>query len=376
MEALEHVGGGVSIPEPRAPARWSPFKFRHQIKPAMGDKRDAEKRVRFFNVSLVNATPMSLPKFAQPQRLLGELIHSIEVANPEFAWVQFLFKRVNLSHTLIALKNAMNISVEHIKTPKRSWIDDSESDRRELCGDWFKRSGERIKRIDAIANVPHVLLAIQGMWVGDPRQLSSLPFKDCYDEFDRLGTFLYRDPRMLVELVERRMVEDVSSYIMSYVRSRMEPPSFLITPDEIPYFLHLPVVKQDTFLKSVAWKQHTPGVDEGKVQGRESGPVAPSNPRIFRLKEIPLITEPLKEPDTERLSQLPSPSSVRGLELLSENGHTDLLLSSTSEGDLQEYLSVLESVYGKQQVVGFPEKPEFLKRLPEIVGLVRKPVPR
>ena len=350
--------------------------MRWRFSNAMNDKQDAAEKVRFFNVSLVNATPMSLPKFAQPQRLMGELIHSIETTNPRFAWVQFLFKRVNLSATLVALKNSIHAAQEHIKTPKRSWIDDSESDRPELHRDWYKRSGERIKRLDAITNSPHFLLAIQGMWVGDPGQLSSLPFKDCYDEFDRLGAFVFKDPRMLIELVERRMVEDVSSYIMSYAGSRMEPPSFLITPGEIPYFLHLPVVRQDTFLKSVAWKQHTPGVGEGKMEGRESAPAAPSNPRIFRLKEIPLITEPLKEPDTERLARLPSPSTVRGLELLFENGHTDLLLSSKSEGDVQEYLSVLESVYGKQQVVGFPEKPEFLKRLPEIVGLSRKPAPR
>ena len=336
---------------------------------ATSDKQDAADRVRFFNVSLINATPMSLPKYPQPQRFMGELIHSIEAANPEFAWVQFLFKRVNLTPTLIALKNAIHIAQEKIKTPKRSWIDDSESDRLELYGDWYRRSGERMKRIDAIANVPHILLAIQGMWVGDSRQLSSLPFKDCYDEFDRLGTFLYRDPRMLRELVDRRMVEDVSSYIMSYVRSRMEPPSFLITQEEIPYFLHLPVVKQDTFLKSVAWKQHTPGVGEGKIEGRGPSHAAPPNPRILQMKEVPLITEPLKETDTERLSQLPSPSAVRGLELLFENGHTDMLLSSTSGKDVQEYLGVLESVYEKQQVVGVPEMPEFLWRLPESVGL-------
>ena len=350
--------------------------MRWRLSNATNDEQDATERVRFFNVSLINATPMSLPKFPQPQRFMGEIIHSIEAASPRFAWVQFLFKRVNLTPTLIALKNAIHIAQEKIKTPKRSWIDDSESTRLELYGDWYRRSGERIKRIDAIANVPHILLAIQGMWVGDSRQLSSLPFKDCYDEFDRLGTFVYRDPRMLRELVDRRMVEDVSSYIMSYVRSRMEPPSFLITQEEIPYFLHLPVVRQDSFLKSVAWKQHTPGVGEGKIEGKGPGPAAPTNPRIFRLKEIPLITEPLKETETERLSQLPSPSSVRGLELLFENGHTDLLLSSTSEGDARECLGVLESVYGKQQVVGVPEKPEFLWHLPEIVGLSGKPAPR
>ena len=75
--------------------------------------------------------------------------------------------------------------------------------------------------------------------------MSSLPFKDCHDEFDRLGVFVYRNPWMLAELVERRMVEDVSSYIMSYAHSRLEPPSFLITQDEIPYYLHMPRSQAD-----------------------------------------------------------------------------------------------------------------------------------
>jgi hypothetical protein len=338
----------------------------------MNKKSEATEKARFFNVSLVNAAPMSLPKFPQPQRLMGELIHSIEAANPKFAWVQFLFKRVNLSPTLVALKNSMHIAAEQIKTPKRSWIDDSESDRPELYRDWYKRSGERIKRIDAIANVPHVLLAIQGMWVGDPAQLSALPFKDCHDELDRLGTFVYRNPWMLVELVERRMVEDVSPYFMSHARSRLEPPSFLITQEEIPYYLHLPVVKDQEFLKSVAWKEYIPGIGEGKVEGREPSNAAPSSPRFLRLEEIPFIAEPLKEPEMERLARLPSPS-VRGLELLFENGHTDLLLSARSEREAREYLAVLESVYGKQKAVSSSENPPFLKRLPETVGLSELP---
>ena len=215
----------------------------------MREKAEGTDRVSFFNVSLINANVMSIPRFAQPQRLIGELVRSLEAASPRFAWIQFLFRRVNYSPTLVALKNVMHYAAEQIKTPKRSWIDDSEYDRAELHRDWYKRSAERIKRIDAIANVPHVLLAIQGLWVGDARMLSTLPFKDCHDEFDRLGIFVYRNPWMLAELVERRMVGDVSSYIMSYASSRLEPPSFLITQEEVPYYLHLPIAKQTDFLE-------------------------------------------------------------------------------------------------------------------------------
>ena len=333
----------------------------------MSGKQDAAERARFFSVSLINATPMSLPKFPQPQRLMGELIHSIEAANPRLAWVQFLFKRVNLSPTLVALKNSMHVAAEQIKTPKRSIIDDSEYDRPELYRDWYKRSGERIKRIDAIANSPHILLAIQGMWVGDPNQLSTLPFKDCYDEFDRLGTFVYRNPWMLVELVDRRMVEDVSPYIMSYARSRLEPPSFLITPEEVPHFIHLPIAKETSSLKSVAFSQYSPVVPEGGVEGAEEsegrGPA-----KVMRLTKVPLIKEPLKDKDIERLSLLPSPT-VRSLEVAFAAGRSDILISSHSMPDLNRYLAVLKSVYGELSTVGEQSKPAFLADLPRIVGL-------
>src|SRR3989441_8989138 len=250
---------------------------------------------------------MSIPRFVQPQRLIGELVRSVEAASPRFAWVQFLFRRVNYSPTLVALKNAMHLAAEQIKTPKRSLIDDSESDRTELRRAWSSGSADRIKRIDAIANVPHVLLAIQGLWVGDPRMLSQLPFKDCHDEFDRLGVFVYRNPWMLAELVERRMVEDVSSYIMSYASSRLEPPSFLITQEEVPYYLHLPIAKQTDCRKAGSWKQPSSEMREGGVEGDEPR-AGTARSKFLNLVRVPWISEPLKEKEIERLSLLPSPT--------------------------------------------------------------------
>src|SRR3989442_13153435 len=314
---------------------------------------------------------MSIPRFAQPQRLIGELVHSLEAASPRFAWVQFIFKRVNLSPTLVALKNAIHAAAEQIKTPKRSWIDDSEYDRAELHRDWYKRSGERIKRIDAIANVPHVLLAIQGLWVGDARMLSTLPFKDCHDEFDRLGIFVYRNPWMLAELVERRMFEDVSCYIMSYASSRLEPPSFLITQEEVPYYLHLPIAKQTDFLKSVSWKQHSSEMREGGVEGDEPR-AGKARSEVLNLARVPWIGEPLKEKEIERLSLLPSPTE-RGFEIIFEDGMTKFVLSSRTERDAREYVGVLESVYGELDVAAASSKPGFLKQMPKIVGLGRIP---
>jgi len=324
-------------------------------------------QISFFNVSLVNATPMSIPRFSQSQQLVGELIRAVEAASPKFAWIQFLFKRVNLSAPLVALKNSMSFAGVQIKTLKTSLIDGTEYERPELHRDWYKRSAERIKRIDAIANKPHFLLAIQGMWVGNPASLQSLPFRDCSDELDRLGLFVYRNPWMLAELVERRMVEDISTYVASYASSRLEPPSFLITQEEIPYYIHLPVVKEMRFLRSVAWKQHSPGVREGKVEGTAPATRAMSS-RVVRLQRVPWIGEPLKEAEAGRLSFAAS-SAVRTFELVSNGFRTDILLSSESERDTAEYVRTLESVYGELEVTPAPQKPEFLQELPAVVGL-------
>ncbi|MDV3277098.1 MAG: hypothetical protein LYZ69_01355 [Nitrososphaerales archaeon] len=328
--------------------------------------------MRFFNVSLINANVMSSPRYPEPQRFVGELIHSIEAASPRFAWVQLLFRRANYSPSLVALKNDINLAAVHIKTPKTSIIDDSEYDRPELHRDWFKKSAERIKRIDAIVNSPQVLLAIQGMWVGDPGDISSLPFKDCHDELDRLGTFVYRNPWMLVDLVERRMVEDVSPYFMSYTRSRLEPPSFLITKDELPYFVHLPIVKEASSMKSVAFSQYSPVVPGGDVEGAGE-PEGRGVSKVLRLTRVPLIKEPLKEKDAERLSLLASPA-VRSLEVVFTSGKTDVLISSGSVPGLNEYLAVLKSVYGELGAQSIEPNPAFLTELPGIVGLEAAPV--
>ena len=329
---------------------------------------DSDPRLRFFNISLINANVMSLPKFPQPQRLVGELIHSVEAANPPFAWVQFLFRRVNLSPTIVALKNSIHAAQEEIKTPKRSWIDGSEYDKPELHRDWYKRSGEETKRLDAIANAPHILLAIQGMWAGDPRQLTMLPFKDCYDEIDRLGTFVYRNPWMLVELVERRMVTDVSPYFMSYARSRLEPPSFLITQEEVPYYLHLPVARSRDFLKSITDRTAHTEIASGTVEGSEDIPTGQGGSRVIGLARVPEITEPLKEDAVARLGLLPTPST-RSFEVLFDRGATSILLSAKSGRDLMGYKETLESVYGALSTVGVPAKPGFLKDIPSLLNL-------
>ena len=334
----------------------------------MKKKADAGDKVRFFNVSLVNASVMSVPRFPQPQRLIGELIHSVEAASPRFAWVQFLFQRVNYSPTLVALKNAMYYAAEQIKTPKTSLIDDSEYDRAELHRDWYKRSGERIKRIDAIVNRPHVLLAIQGMWVGNPGFLSSLPFKDCHDEFDRLGLFVYRNPWMLAELVERRMVEDVSSYIMSYASSRLEPPSFLVTQEE-PTLLRSSASGQDGQL---------PEVDKQDALLRRdwdgAGRRVRARGRARRLHSAfageGADHHRAAEGDGDREAVDAAVVSGEGFrDYSSRDGRTEMLLSSSSAQGVRRIPERADvCVRGTPGRRSSP-KPEFLKQVPEIVGL-------
>ncbi len=343
----------------------------------MKAKSDGMEEVRFFSASLINANVMAAPRFPQPQRLIGELIHSVEAASPRFAWVQLLFRRVNYSPTLVALKNAMNFAAVQIKTPKKGLISGTEYDRAELHRDWYKKSGERVKRIDAIVNMPHILLAIQGMWVGDPRLLSTLPFKDCHDDHDRLGIFTYRNPWMLAELVQRRMVEDVSSYFMSYAGSRLEPPSFLITQEEIPYYLHLPVSKVPDFLKSVgaraSFSVEVPlgSSEETGEEPEEPEQVVPktaTDSKVLRLTKVPEIKEPLEKEDAERLALLPS-QVVRGFEVVFEGGATQILLSARNQREMDGYLGVMSSVYGQLEVVETSAKPAFLAQIPSLVGL-------
>jgi len=65
------------------------------------------------------------------------------------------------------------------------------------------------------------------------------------------ATFRYRDPRMLLELVGRRMVVDISEYFYRHTRSRLEPPSFVVTPEELQSYVHLPAGETASSLRSL-----------------------------------------------------------------------------------------------------------------------------
>ena len=173
---------------------------------------------------------------------------------------------------------------------------------------------------------------------------------------------------MLVELVERRMVTDVSPYFMSYARSRLEPPSFLITQEEVPYYLHLPVARSRDFLKSITDRTAHTEIASGTVEGSEDIPTGQGGSRVIGLARVPEITEPLKEDAVARLGLLPTPST-RSFEVLFDRGATSILLSAKSGRDLMGYKETLESVYGALSTVGVPAKPGFLKDIPSLLNL-------
>ena len=224
--------------------------------------------VHFFTVALKNGHVMSRPKYTSDHAILGDVIQEVEKSAPEAAWVQILFARRDVTRDAVGLKSSMSHAKKDIETPKIDFMSGEERERTELHGDFYRRSDERIKKLDEITSLPTVLMAIQGMWVGEKDQLRDLPFSQCADEVDSLKMFTFHDPRMLIDLVERRMVTDIGRYIAGYTGSRLEPPSFLITVDELPYYANLPWGKYVRAIKSVPiWAAYSPYVERGYVQG-------------------------------------------------------------------------------------------------------------
>lgn len=131
--------------------------------------------------------------------------------------------RKDFSADAIGLKRDLLASKE-IEAPRVDLLTGEEFAKRELQEDWYRRADESVKKLDEVTSRPTVLMAIQGMWVGDESQVEELPFSRCSDEVDALKAFGFRDPRMLIELVERNMVDDISAHIRKYLGSRQEPP--------------------------------------------------------------------------------------------------------------------------------------------------------
>jgi len=340
-----------------------------QPESAKGDKR----RVRLFNVTLKNGIVMSTPGCEERQTLIADLIRVLETSNPDFAWVQFLFVRSNYSSALVRLKNSIHRTKVAIEQPSVDLISGQERDRRELQRDYYRRAEARMMKIDDVVTKPTITMAIQGMWIGsrDPRQTLALPFEHLADEHDSLALFLYRDPRMLLELVDRRMVEDISRYLDSYTGSRVEPPSFLLTPEELPSYIHLPAGNWVGSLNSLSWGTFGKGLIRGNIAGEGQAKSRDDiDTNLVRLLKVPKVEKPLEERDTEPLAHLAS-TTPRSFELIYSGKKTDVLLAAETAEELRTYVDILDAVYGQLKCEKIDALPSFLGQLPAIVGLER-----
>ncbi|MEM0160066.1 MAG: hypothetical protein QW393_04890, partial [Candidatus Micrarchaeaceae archaeon] len=170
----------MSLTYPRAGAMRFP---KVKGSPNSGAKEVNMKNVHMFYVSLRDAHFMSQPIYEPVGSFMNSLVLSIEAQAPQFAWVQLIFERVNITAALASMRYGL------LHTP-----DDNST--------WSKMAPERVKAINAMISQPTVALAIRGVWVGEG--LHELPFNRCADALDQLAVFTVRDPRLLVLMAERR----------------------------------------------------------------------------------------------------------------------------------------------------------------------------
>jgi hypothetical protein len=342
-------------------------RIRHlQSNPAKPEEPKA--RIRFYNVSLRNGTVVSTPSYPEKQAFCATLIHALEIADPDFAWIQFLFVKSDHGSALVRLKNSIERAKGEIERPALDFISGSERVRRELGRDFYRLADSRMKKVDDVATKPMTMLAIQGMWVSkeDSSRVDALPFDHCSDEHDSLAVFQYRDPRMLRELVGRRMVTDVGEYLDRYTKSRLEPPSFMATPEGLESFVHLPAGEMVESLRSITWGNSARGYNRAKVEGDakpDSGLREDVTSSIVRLAGVPKMEKILEDDSIQPLAHLAS-ATVRTFELVYSARHTELVLSAESVDDMRKYAHLLDSVYGDLDLETNEKVPEFLRQLP------------
>ena len=341
-----------------------------------GSRPRNDVKIRFFNVSLKNGTVVSTPSYAEKQAFVGALIRALEASNPDFAWIQFLFVKSDHSSALVRLKNSIQKAKSDIERPSQDLLSGKEHAKRELGRDFYRQADSRTRKIDEMATKPLVTLAIQGMWVTGkgPSSIEALPFDHCSDEHDSLAVFQYKDPRMLRELVHRRMVTDIGQYFARYTRSRLEPPSFLVSPEGLRSYVHLPTGEVVDALRSVAFGTSARGYTRATVNKDSGGDSSDADQRkditsrFVRLVTVPKMEAVLEESSIQPLDHLSS-SKVRTFELVYHGGHTELALSAETVEDMGKYAVLLDSVYGNLSLENIGQRPEYLRDLAEVLGL-------
>ena len=334
-------------------------------------------RVFFFNASLANGHLMSRPVYEPKYALIGELMRSIENESPYAAWVQIIFAAKNYSRHFTFLKHRIADAMRDIEAPKVSIFTGKElGDKAAKFRDFYTGAPKRLKKIDESLSKPLVLMGIQGMWISEDDQDSRrrarhleeiLPFSNSHDEIDRLAIYEYSDPRLLIELADRRIVTDLSRYFRSYTGARVEPPSFIISADELSSYVHIPSGYQADKIHSMTWGGASISPRISAMNGHTEG-VAENGVTILETNELPRWGEELDENQMARLALLAS-DTERSFELLYESGRMCILLCSKTSQDLSRYRNSLESVYGELKLKEAADaKPGFLKELPAIVS--------
>jgi hypothetical protein len=347
----------------------------------------------FFNVALKNGHLMSRPRYEPEQEFIGNLIHELEQKDPDFAWIQFIFQQVDYSRQLMMLKNELLSYKRFAETPEVNGKGEPRR-RKELDSEWYRTVELRCKKIDELMSSHQVLLGIQGVWIekseevlqrisGSPRSapIEFSIFQSCRDELDSLAIFTYRDPRVLLELVRRRFVTDISWYFRKYSGSRMESPSLILAAEDLGNYVHLLVGNITDHLSSLLpsefdEEEHNgefttfgvgSGLDSGdspyavrRNEDKSSMPdllllpvvephveikTSKGNFHVFKMKTIPQIDQKLDTQAFSRLKHLPS-LYTRSFELLYNRGRTSLLIGSADNRDLEAYKRFLVSIYG------------------------------
>lgn len=338
--------------------------------------KNSKSRIVFFNVSLANGHLMSGPVYEPEHALIGELMRSVENESPYAAWMQIIFVSKNYSRHFTYLKHRMAEAIREIETPRVSIFTGKElGDKPAKFKEFYTGAPKRVKSIDESLSKPHVLIGIQGMWISEDDEESRrrashleeiLPFSHCHDEIDRLAVYEYSDPRFLLELVDRRIVTDISNYFRSYTGARVEPPSFILSADELSSYVHIPSGYQADKIHSMTWGSASISPRISAVNGRIES-VTENGVSILETNELPRWEEALDESQMAALALLPS-DTERSFEFVYESGRMSVLLCSKTSEDLSRYRNSLESVYGELKLKEAADaKPRFLKELPAIV---------
>ena len=337
--------------------------------------------IRFFNVTLRDGHLMCRPKHEPEFSFMGSLLQEIERANPEFAWVQMIFKKADYKHDLLLLKSDLHAFLTEADAGKIHGGMDGEQEyttyplkKRE----WYRRADAISKGVDSLATLPQLVMEIQGMWVGDREQLKGLhTFKNCVDEtgLDSLAVFTYRDPRMLKELMWRRLAVDLGEYFGRYHGGgRMEPPSFLLATEDLPYYVHVPAGSFTSMIRSIRFAppssvsvESEQGVEVAVFEGSEVDMLPEKKAGgmvLLGAPTLPLLTEDFKE-DDQKAAMLKQLASVtrRTLELVYDGGKTQVVLGAETAKDLGEYVGLLRSVYGGLDVANVEAVPPYIGRL-------------